>query len=144
MTSRSFIDTNVAVYAVDFAQGETARQQIAADLLASQPDELTVSTQVLGEFYVVVTRKLKKPMTQREGAAATRSLGRLAVVSIDKEVVVAAMDTSEEAQLSYWDALIIEAARQGGCDRVLTEDMSDGQVIRGIQIENPFRGVGDQ
>jgi len=45
---------------------------------------------------------------------------------------------SRTAQLSLWDAMIIEAARQAGCDRVLTEDLSDGQVVSGVRIENPF------
>jgi predicted nucleic acid-binding protein len=98
-----------------------------------------VSTQVLQEFYVTVTRKLRVPLAEERAAAAARGLASLAVVGIDKPLVLAAMDTSRHARLSLWDALIIEAARDAGCERVLTEDLSHGQVIRGVRVENPFQ-----
>lgn len=142
MTSRSFVDTNVAVYAVDFHERERTKQQIAADLLAEDPDQLVVSTQVLQEYYVVVTRKLAKPMTEEQAAASVRSLSKLAVVGIDRPLVLSAIDTSREAQISLWDAMVIEAAREAGCSRVLTEDLSDGQEIRGVRVENPFLAAG--
>ncbi len=138
MTPRTFVDTNIAVYAVDFDEQEREKQQVAAALLADDPDRLVVSAQVLQEFYVVVTRKLKRPMTQEQAKAAVESLAQLDVVSIDAPVVLAAIDTSRQAQVSLWDALIIEAARLAGCEQVLTEDLTDGQVIRGVQVHNPF------
>lgn len=144
MTAKRFVDTNVAVSAVDFDPRELAKQQVAAEILATQPNELAISTQVLGEYYVVVTRKLKKPMTPEQGAASVRSLARLEVVGIDRDLALAAVDTTREAQISYWDALVIEAARAAGCERVLTEDMCDGQVVRGVRLENPFRGIASQ
>jgi predicted nucleic acid-binding protein len=64
----------------------------------------------------------------------------LDVVGSDAELVLVAIDTSRSAQLSIWDALIIEAARRVGCERVLSEDLADGQTVRGVRIENPFRG----
>jgi predicted nucleic acid-binding protein len=142
MTSRSFVDTNVAVYAVDFDERERAKQQIAAGLLAEDPDQLVVSTQVLQEYYVAVTRKLAKPMTEDQATASVRSLARLAVVGIDRPLVLSAVDASREAQISLRDALIIEAAREAGCARVLTEDLSDGREIRGVRVENPFLAAG--
>ncbi len=142
MTARTFIDTNVAVYAADFDDRERAKQQLAAQLLTSDPSQLVVSTQVLQEYYVVVTRKLQKPMTAAEAAASVRSLARLAVVGIDRPLVLSAVDTSRSAQISLWDALIIEAASQAGCERVLTEDLTHGQVIKGVRIENPFAVPG--
>lgn len=138
MTPRTFVDTNIAVYAVDFDEQEREKQQVAAALLADDPDQLVVSAQVLQEFYVVVTRKLKHPMTQEQAKAAAESLAQLDVVSIDAQVALAAIDTSREAQVSLRDALIIEAAHLAGCEQVLTEDLTDGQVIRGVQVHNPF------
>jgi predicted nucleic acid-binding protein len=67
-----------------------------------------------------------------------RSLAKLPVVGIDADLVLSAIDTSREAKISLWDSLIIEAARQAGCERVLTEDLTHGQVIRGVRVENPF------
>jgi len=54
--------------------------------------------------------------------------------------MLAAIEISRSVQLSLWDALLIEAARSAGCDRILTEDLSDGAAISGVRIENPFGG----
>jgi predicted nucleic acid-binding protein len=140
VTGRAFVDTNVVVYAADDSQAERAKHDAAVGLLAQNPENLVLSTQVLQEFYHAVTRKLEKPLDQQRAAAATRALTKLDVVGSDVELVLAAIDTSRSAQLSIWDALIIEAARRAGCDRVLSEDLADGQTIRGVRIENPFRG----
>jgi len=138
MTGRSFVDSNVVVYSVDANPGERGKHETAVRLLASEPDELVISTQVLQEFYVVVTRKLAYPLDEERAARALRGLAKLDVVGVDVPLVMAAAETSRAAKLSLWDALIIEAARQAGCARVFTEDMSDGQVIRGVTVKNPF------
>jgi predicted nucleic acid-binding protein len=139
MTGKTFIDSNVAVYAADESPAERSKHEIAAQVLAQAPSTLVVSTQVLHEFYVTVTRKLAVPLSLERAARAVRGLAKLDVVAIDAELTLAAVDTARTVQLSLWDALIIEAACRGGCERVLTEDLSDGQVIRGVRIENPFR-----
>lgn len=138
MNGRSFVDSNVVVYSVDANPAERAKHETAVGLLASEPDELVISTQVLQEFYVVVTRKLAYPLDEERAARALRGLAKLDVVGVDVPLVMAAAGTSRAAKLSLWDALIIEAARQAGCARVFSEDMSDGQVIRGVKVENPF------
>ncbi len=83
-----------------------------------------VSTQVLQEFYVVTTRKLKTPLSEDTAARAVRGLAKLDVVGVDAPLVLAAVDTSRLVQLSLWDALIIEAASRAGCERVLSEDLN--------------------
>lgn len=140
MTARSFLDSNVIVYSVDESPEAKAKHEAAVALLSGQPDDLVISTQVLQEFYVVVTRKLRHKLDEDRAAQAVRGLAKLDVVSTDVPLVLDAADTSRAAHLSLWDALIIEAARRAGCFRVLTEDLSDGQVIRGVRIENPFSG----
>jgi predicted nucleic acid-binding protein len=139
MSGRSFVDSNVVVYAADENPAERAKHETAIELLADEPDDLVISTQVLQEFYVVVTRKLSHPLDEGRAATAVRGLAKLAVVGVDVPLVLAAVNTSRTAKLSLWDALIIEAARQAGCARVYSEDMSHGQVIRGVRIENPFQ-----
>jgi predicted nucleic acid-binding protein len=139
MSGRSFVDSNVAVYAADENPEERVKHGTAIRLLADEPDDLVISTQVLQEFYVVVTRKLAHPLDEDRAARAVRGLAKLAVVGVDVPLVLAAVNTSRTAKLSLSDALIIEAARQAGCIRVYSEDMSHGQVIRGVRVENPFQ-----
>jgi len=138
MSGRSFVDSNVAVYAADENPHVCIKHETATRLLADEPDDLVISTQVLQEFYVVVTRKLTHPLDEDRAAKAVRGLAKLAVVGVDVPLVLTAIHTSRTAKLSLWDALIIEAARQAGCVRVYSEDMSHGQVIRGVRVENPF------
>jgi predicted nucleic acid-binding protein len=138
MSGRTFLDSNVLVYSVDESPAEKAKQERAAELLSAQPENLVVSTQVLQEFYVVTTRKLKNPLSEELAARAVRGIAKLDVVGVDVPLVLSAVDTSRTAQVSLWDALIIEAASRAGCERVLSEDLNAGQVIRGVRIENPF------
>lgn len=141
MPGRDFVDTNVLVYAVDDAEPakrDRARSILGADDAASR---LVLSTQVLCEFYVVVTRRLQRPLPAGDAAEAVRELSKLAVVGSDADLVGDAVRLSIEAQLSLWDALVVEAARVAGCERVLTEDLSDGAEIASVRIENPFSVV---
>lgn len=138
MSGRTFLDSNVLVYSVDESPAEKAKHERAIELLSAQPENLVVSTQVLQEFYVVTTRKLKSPLSEELAARAVRGLAKLDVVGVDVPLVLSAVDTSRTAQVSLWDALIIEAASRAGCERVLSEDLNAGQVIRGVRIENPF------
>ena len=138
MSGRTFLDSNVLVYSVDESPVEKAKHERAVELLGVQPENLVVSTQVLQEFYVVTTRKLRNPLSKERAARAVRGIAKLDVVGIDAPLVLAAVDTSRAAQISLWDALIIEAASRAGCERVLSEDLNASQVIRGVRIENPF------
>lgn len=138
MSGRTFLDSNVLVYSVDESLAEKAKHERATELLSAQPENLVVSTQVLQEFYVVTTRKLKNPLSEELAARAVRGIAKLDVVGVDVPLVLSAVDTSRTVRLSLWDALIIEAASRAGCERVLSEDLNAGQVIRGVRIENPF------
>jgi predicted nucleic acid-binding protein len=138
MSGRTFLDSNVLVYSVDESPAEKAKHDRAVELLSVQPENLVVSTQVLQEFYVVTTRKLKNPLSEERAACAVRGIAKLGVVGVDAPLVLAAVDTSRTVQISLWDALIIEAASRAGCERVLSEDLNASQTIRGVRIENPF------
>jgi len=136
MTVRSFVDTNVFAYVLDDA--EPAKQaQARAALAAPAPGALVISTQVLGELYVVATRKLG--VDPDAAAAFVDDLADLPVVPIEAALVKSAIATSRSATISYWDALIVEAAASAGCERVLTEDLADGMSIGSVRIESPFR-----
>jgi predicted nucleic acid-binding protein len=134
---RAFLDTNVLVYLFD--RDEPVKTQRARDLLEqAKPGELALSAQVLSEFYVVVTRKLTRPLDSAAAAQAVDWLGLLRIVPLDFELVKAAIQTSRSSQLSYWDGLIVAFAAAGGCTRLLTEDLNDGQRIGSVRVENPF------
>lgn len=139
MNDRSFVDTNVVVYSADESPASRSKHDVAVELLKDDPENLVLSTQVLQEFYHVVTRKLAQPLDAERAAAAVRALVKLDVVGSDADLVLTAIETSRAAQISIWDALIIEAARRAECKRVWSEDLADGQVIRGVRVENPFR-----
>ncbi len=135
---RLFLDTNVLVYVFDHDEPDKTRR--ARDLLQqAKPGELVLSSQVLGEFYAVVTRKLRRPLDPGIAAQAVDWFGMLRVVSLDAAIVKAGIRTSRSSQLSYWDGLIVASAVAGGCGRLLTEDLNDGQVLGSVRVENPFR-----
>jgi predicted nucleic acid-binding protein len=134
--TRRFLDTNVLVYLYDRADDDKRRK--ARAIVADESATLVLSSQVLGEFFVVVTRRLSTPLSTPDAITAVRSLADLSVVPIDSELVLAASSTVERHQLSYWDALIVEAAATSGCTQLMTEDLNAGSTLRGVTIVNPF------
>ncbi|MCJ7780817.1 MAG: PIN domain-containing protein [Acidimicrobiia bacterium] len=136
MSGRTFIDTNVFVYAFD--TNEPVKQQIALRTLAETGDRAVLSTQVLSEFYVVATRKLPDPLAPRIAAEIIGELSRLSVVDTDTVLVRSAIEISDRSQISFWDGLIVAAASASQCDRILTEDLAAGATLAGVHIVNPF------
>jgi predicted nucleic acid-binding protein len=135
MTSRAFVDTNVFVYAIDDA--EPAKQQAAQELLASV--DPVISTQVVGEFFVVASRALGGGRRNEEARARAVSLLDLEVLAIDGDLVARALDGSVAWGMSYWDALIVCTAQAAGCARLLTDDLGDGRTYGSVTVDNPFR-----
>jgi len=137
MTGLTFVDTNVWVYAVDGA--DPLKQSRARAVVAPSPDtDLVVSAQVLGEFYVTITRKLVRPVAPTDARRMLDQLRRLPVVAIDTDDVARAVDGSQSWGISYWDALVIVSAAGAGCARILSEDLADGASYGGVRVENPF------
>ncbi|HYY81840.1 MAG TPA: PIN domain-containing protein [Actinomycetes bacterium] len=134
----TFVDTNVLVYAHD--RSETDRRPVAQAVLEALWRERTgaLSTQVLQEFYVVATRKFDPPMRRVAARRIVGLYGEWTTVQVDVPLVLAASTLEERHTLSFWDALVIEAARRCGATRLLTEDLQAGRRIGGVRIENPF------
>lgn len=134
----AFVDTNVLVYAFDTSD---PRRQIARDLLARLLDEdrLRLSTQVLQEFYVTVTRKIARPLAPGEALKIMDDFASWPVVQLDYPLIREAVLTATEAQLSFWDGLIVVAARRADAALLYTEDLNHGQEIRGVKVVDPFR-----
>jgi predicted nucleic acid-binding protein len=136
MTGRSFLDANVLVYTDD--QGSPEKQAASVDLVARcrRSREGVVSTQVLQEYFVAATRKLGV-----DAALARRKVelfGQLELVIPTLDDVLAAIDLCRLHGFLFWDALVIRAAQQAGCSRLLSEDMQHGRRIDGLEIINPF------
>jgi predicted nucleic acid-binding protein len=136
MTGDTFLDTNVLVYLFD--RDTPDRQKRAQEVVETLGAQAVVSTQVLQEFYVTVTRKLARPLSEADAEAAVRDLAHLQVIDTDRELVLEAVARSRADRMSFWDALIVESALRGGCERVLSEDLQDGRRFDGVRIENPF------
>ena len=134
----TFVDTNVLVYAHDTS--DAARQPIAAQLLDDlwRSRDGLLSTQVLTEFYAVVTRKFDPPIPRREARVLIDAYAAWPLVQVDAPLIVAASALEEQHSLSFWDALIVEAARRGGANRLVSEDLQHGRRIAGLVIANPF------
>ena len=133
----SFVDTNVLVYVFD--DDSPRKQETARRILDEQADRVVLSTQVLGEFYVTVTRKLARPLTPSRAIEAVDALRALSVRGLGPELVRAAVRRSASSRLSYWNALIIETALDAAATVLLTEDLQHGQTFGRLRVLNPFR-----
>lgn len=138
MKGRDFFDTNILVYAFD--NKNPRKQKIAADLLteAIRNESAILSTQVLGEFYTVVTSKIKKPLIPQEALGLINNMAVLPVQEVDLDMVKRAIRISDRYTISYWDSLIIAAAERGGCKRLISEDLNSGQSYDNIIVYDPF------
>ena len=134
----TFVDTNVLAYAHD--RSEPLKQPIAQARLDGLWRDRTgvLSTQVLQEFYVVATRKFDPPMPPGTARELVGLYAEWPVVQIDVPLLLAASALEERHTLSFWDALIVEAARRSGATRLLTEDLQPGRRLGDVRIENPF------
>jgi predicted nucleic acid-binding protein len=132
----AFVDTNVLVYAFDV--DEPRKREVALRVLEAEGPNLTTSAQVLAEFYVVVTRRLRRPLSPAAAQQRVDELASMPIVAVDATLVRSAIELSQTEGLSYWDAAIVAAASAAGCDRLLTEDLAEGRTIAGFRVDNPF------
>src|SRR5579863_5464114 len=137
MSARSFFDTNILVYADDKAA--PAKQRRAVDLVAEHRRAGTgvVSLQVLQEYFVAATRKLHVEV--RIARRKVELLAEFDVAKLEITDILAAVDLHRLHGFSFWDALVLRAAKQTGCGVLFTEDLQDEREVDGIRIVNPFR-----
>ena len=136
---KSFMDSNVLVYLFD---QDTPRKKAAAQRLLQAEGaagNILLSTQVLQEFYVTVTRKLARPLRPDTAFEVVNQLAALPLVVIDPPLILSAIRRSQQDSISFWDSLIIDAALKGGAERLCSEDLQHGRIVNGMRIENPFR-----
>ncbi len=134
--AKGFIDTNVLIYQLD--NRDKGKQKKCRDLVKSLVTnrEAVISTQVLQEFYVACTTKLKiKPILVK---GIMHGFENMEVVSIGTELINEAIDTSIQYKLSFWDSLVVVSAESAKCQFLYTEDLNEGQIIRNVKIQNPL------
>jgi len=137
MSAPVFVDTNVLIYALDDA--DRKKQEAAREWRAVlwKKRQGRISFQVLQEFYVKVTRKW--PNVRQDARSEVLDLLAWRPVTVDGVIIEHAWKIQERYQLSFWDALIVAAAKSASCRYLLTEDLQAGQDLDGILVVNPFR-----
>ena len=143
MNGRTFLDTNILIYAYDVDAGRKREiaKGILRDLWSSRNGVL--STQVLQEFYVNVTRKIASPLPKPSARFVVESYAVWCIETSSAEILEA-FRIEDEARIGFWDALVVAAARKAGAERLLSEDLNAGQTIAGVKIENPFLKTGSK
>ncbi|MGD0990817.1 MAG: PIN domain-containing protein [Candidatus Sulfotelmatobacter sp.] len=137
MSDKTFVDTNVLIYAHDV--DAKAKHQLAKNVLRELWSQRSgvLSMQVLQEFYVNVTRKIASPLPKADARRVVNSYSIWCVETTPTEIA-AAFRIEDESRIGFWDALIVASAAKAGTVRILSEDLNAGQMIAGIRIENPF------
>jgi predicted nucleic acid-binding protein len=134
--SKIFIDTNIFIYTLD--QKDEKKRDLARKIVKKvvESHQPVISTQVIKEFYVVASNKLKAdPIVVKN---IIHNFHNMEIVNNDLELIEQAIDISILSQLSFWDSLVIAAAEKANCEYVLSEDLNSGQSYRGVKVLNPF------
>ena len=139
MTGIAFVDSNVLIYAHDRSAG--AKRDRAVAIFGQLWSERTgcLSVQVLQEFFVTVTRKLRTPVARAQAREVVRAYSPWVLNPTTSQTVLRATEVGEAAGIGFWDALIVASAEQAGAGILYSEDLNDGQVIAGVRVVNPFK-----
>jgi len=137
MSELAFFDTNVLVYMHDSRNAH--KREVALRLFRKHlyTETLVISTQVLQEFYVIVSRKLEN-LRSGQARAITEAYARLNVLTVQPDHIIQAIGVQTRYQISFWDGLILVSAKAARAAFVFSEDLSHGQTYDGVRVENPF------
>jgi predicted nucleic acid-binding protein len=138
MSGKVFVDTNVLVYAHDISSGE--KHRIAKQLVKELWDrgDGVLSTQVLQELCINVRQRAARPRTREEMQRLIQDYLDWEIVTNDADSVLRALAVEERYKVSFWDALILQAADAAGVETLLSEDLSAGQKYGTFRVKNPF------
>jgi len=138
MPAADFIDTNVLVYAYD--PSDERKQRIARDLVRSALNGgISTSVQVLAEFAATLLHKMSPAASPEDVSTVLDALGPIPVITPDAGIVRRAVEARRQYGVHFYDGMIVAAAERGGCNRIWSEDLNDGQSYFGVVVENPFR-----
>jgi len=140
MKDKSFLDTNILVYAIDADPEGYQKRRKAREVVHEQIVNRSgvISVQVMQEFFVTATRKIANNLSVDESLEFLNYISVLEIVYPDEHLVFSAARKIKHNQISFWDAMIIHAARISGCTTLLSEDLQGGSEIDSVQIINPF------
>lgn len=140
---RIFVDANIVIYAYDTSN--INKHQIAIKIIDDlwKSGQGVLSTQVLQEFFVVITKKVPQPLDISSAKGIVEDLLEWDVVINDGKSILEAIEIHQKHKYSFWDSMIINAAVSGGAGLLLSEDLSDGHIVEGVTIENPFNYNSD-
>src|SRR5215212_2582661 len=141
MNGRVFVDTNVLVYCRDETEAQKQDRAEAWVRELWQRRQGSVSYQVLQEYYVTVTRKLRPGLGPAEARADVRALLAWEPVETNDKLLEDAWRIEDRFGLSWWDSLIVAAAQASGANYLLSEDLQHDLVLDGVKVCNPFRQV---
>lgn len=138
MTGKQFVDTNILVYAHD--AGAKNRHETARELIGElwESNLGVISTQVMQELYVNIVKKTARPLKPKQAQRIISDYLRWDVVVNTGESIVQAFDIESRYRISFWDALVVQAANSAGAEILYSEDLNHGQNYDGVQVINPF------
>ena len=136
MSVDCFLDTNILVYAVSSAESDASKKAKALELV--KRSDFGLSAQVLQEFYVTVTRKIRKPLAPERAVALMDEYRVFPTVPTDYPLIVLAVELSLRYGISYWDGAIVAAAEALEARTLYTEDLNHGQRYGQVRAVNPF------
>lgn len=139
MSARYFVDTNILMYAHDTAAGDkhARAKALVQDLWQNRSG--VVSTQVLQELAVNLRRKAKNPLDAKSTREIVSDYLAWQVVVNGGDSILEALDLEKRYKISFWDALVIQAAQVAGAEILYSEDLSDGQTYGAVRVINPLR-----
>lgn len=139
MSGKSFVDTNILVYAHDFTQGTKHQRAQALVEKLWESGEGILSTQVLQELCINLRRNSTHPLTIEETLKLIEDYSTWDVVVNTSESVLQALDLESRFQISFWDALIVQAAASSEATVLYSEDLADGQTYSSVRVVNPLK-----
>jgi predicted nucleic acid-binding protein len=136
--NKVFVDTNIIVYAYDASAGEKHEKafRLMEDLWNSGVG--IISSQVLQEFFVIITKKIRKPLDITIAKDIVKDLLKWETIMINGNLILEAIDIHKKHKFSFWDSIIIASALEGGAQVISSEDFPDLQTVKGVVMRNPF------
>lgn len=139
MSVECFLDTNILVYAVSALQEDASKKARALNLIRNA--DFGISSQVLQEFYVTVTRKIHKPLPPEMAVALLQEYRLFPTAYADYALILAAIEHSLRYGISYWDGAIVAAAESLEATVLYSEDLLHGRQYGATRVVNPFHGT---
>ena len=140
MSAKVFLDTNIFIYSIDASPDLINKREIARNVIRRHIENETgvISIQVFQEFYQVATKKIQIPLSTEEALEYLHYMSIMETVHPDFQMILSAVHVHQRYSVSFWDALILQAAKISGCSLLLSEDLQDGFRLNDLTVKNPF------